>query len=167
MIFSVFRNINRFANKSKILDTLAIFCAKYLLYLMLLSLAVLAYAHNNWRIFFYPLLSGLFAAFVINKTIYIFYKKQRPAYSKNAKVLISIPGNPSFPSRHASLIFGVSFYLFFYSAPLATVFIICACLIGISRVFCGVHWFRDILAGIFIGFMSALMIHSLLNYIRY
>lgn len=165
-MFSVFKNINRFANRSKLLDVLAVFCAKYLLYLILISLFLFAYAIHNLYLFFYPFLSGLFAAFVIDKIIYTFYKERRPAESKNATVLITVPKNPSFPSRHASLLFGISFYLFFYSIPLAIFFTICSCIIGVARVFCGVHWFRDILGGVAAGFISALIVYYLLVILR-
>lgn len=165
MIFSVFRNINCLANKSKLLDAFAIFCARYLLYLLIIALLIFSFISNSWQIFVYPLLSGLFSAFVLDKIIYIFYKKHRPAELKSAKVLIPVPHNPSFPSRHTSLLFGVSFYLFFYSTPLAIFFIICSCLVGISRVFCGVHWFTDIVAGVFVGFMSTAAIYILLGYL--
>jgi len=166
MTFSVFKNINRFANKSKLLDGFAVFCARCLLYLMILFLLVFAFIIHNWYMLFYPLLSGLFAAFVINKIIYVFYKKQRPAELKTAKILIPVPKNPSFPSRHASLLFGISFYLLFYNTLLAIIFIICSCFVGVARVFCGVHWFRDILAGALVGSISALIVYSLLNYIN-
>lgn len=162
MIFSVFRNINRFTNKSKLLDGFAIFCAQYLIYLMLAFLLLFASVVHNWYIFFYPLLSGLFAAFVIDKIIYIIWKERRPAELKSAKILIPVPQNPSFPSRHATLLSGVSFYLFFYNFPLAISFIICSCLVGIARVFCGVHWFHDILGGFVAGFLSAIIINYLL-----
>jgi len=165
MIFSVFRNINRFASRSKLLDAFAVFCAKYLLYLLIAFLLLDAVAVHNWRLFFCPLLSGLFAAFIINNIIYIFYKEHRPAKLESTKILISVPKNPSFPSRHASFIFGMSFYLFFYSMPLAVFFIACSCFVGISRVFSGVHWFHDILAGAFVGFASALIVYGLLNHI--
>lgn len=165
-MFSVFKNINRFAGKSKILDIFAIFCAKHLLYLMLVFLLLFAYVINNWRVFLFPFLSGLFGAFVIDKLVYIFYKEKRPAELKSTNILISVPRNPSFPSRHASLVFGVSFSLFFYNFPLAIVFIICSCFVGIARVFCGVHWFRDILGGALAGLISALIINGLLNYIK-
>jgi undecaprenyl-diphosphatase len=160
-MFSVFKNINQFANKSKLLDGFAIFCALYLLYLLIMFLFLFAFFSNNWQIFVYPLLSGLFSAFVINKIIYIFFKERRPAEFKNTNILIGVPKNPSFPSRHSSLLFGMSFLLFFYSLPLAIFFIVCSSLVGISRVFCGVHWFRDILAGVFVGLISALLIHFL------
>lgn len=165
-MLSVFKNINRLAGKSKLLDVFEIFCARRLIYLMVLSLFVLALFYHSRGIFVYPLLSGLCAAFVFDKIICFFYKEQRPAELKGTNVLIPVPRNPSFPSRHASLAFGMSFYLFFYSLPVAVIFIICSCLVGFARVFCGVHWFRDILGGIVSGFLSSLAVYYLIGLIR-
>lgn len=165
-MFSVFKNLNRFSGKSKILDAFGIFFARYFLYLVIEFLMLYASFASNWRVLVYPLISGLFAAFVINNVIYVFYKEKRPATLKSTNILIPVPKNPSFPSRHSALLFGLSFYLFFYSFPLATVFIIFSCIVGVSRVFCGVHWFRDILAGAVVGLISALLIYSLVNYIK-
>ena len=165
-MISVFKNINRLAGKSKLLDNFAIFCAKYLLYLMLLFLLLFAINIHSRGIFFYPLVSGLSGAFIINTIIYHFYKKHRPAELKSTKTLISVPENPSFPSRHAALTFGVSFYLFFYSVHLAIIFLVCSCFVGLARVFCGVHWFLDILGGIVSGFVSAMIIYNLVILIR-
>jgi len=165
-MFSIFKNINNFANRSKLLDVLAIFCARYLLYLMVVFLFVFSFIVHDWHIFFVPFFTGLFSAFIIGKIIYFFYKEHRPAELKDSKVLIPVPRNPSFPSRHASLIFGISFCLFFYNVPLAVIFILLSCLVGVARVFCGVHWFRDILAGVLIGFISALIVYDFLNYIK-
>jgi undecaprenyl-diphosphatase len=165
-MFSIFKNINYLAGKSKLLDWFAVFCAKYLLYVMIMVLFLSAVELHSRGIFFYSLLAGLVAAFCVNTIIYIFYKKRRPAELKSAKVLIAVPQNPSFPSRHAALAFGMSFYVFFYSIPLAIVFIICSCLIGISRVFCGVHWFSDILGGVISGLLSTIIIYYLYLLIR-
>jgi len=167
MVFSVFKNINRFAGKSKLLDVSAVFCARYLLYLMILFLMIFSAVTHNWNLFFIPLLAGLFSAFVFSWIIYIFYREHRPAELKTAKVLIPVPKNPSFPSRHAAFLFGISFYLFFYNTPLAIFFTACSCLVGTARVFCGVHWFHDVLAGIFVGFMATLIFYGLLNGIKF
>ena len=166
IMFSVFKNINHFAGKSKFLDGFAIFCAKYLLYLMLVFLFCVAVVLRSRGLFFYPLVSGLSAAFIINTIIYTFYKKHRPAELKSTKILIGVPENPSFPSRHSAVVFGVSFYLFFYSPQLAIIFIICSCFVGMARVFCGVHWFTDILGGIVSGLLSAIIVYNLAILIR-
>jgi len=164
-MFSVFKNINRLAGKSKLLDFFAIFCAEYLVYLLIVFLFFWATFTNNWQIFVYPVVSALFAAFAVGKFIHIFYRRKRPAFLENAKVLIHVPQNPSFPSRHASILFGISFYLLFYNFPLAIIFIVCSCLVGIARVFCGVHWFSDIATGAIVGFASSQLIYYLVNYL--
>jgi len=165
-MFSVFKNINKFAGKSKLLDGFAVFCAKFLIYLMIVFLFICAVSVHSKGLFVYPLLTGLCSAFVFDKIIYFFYKAKRPAELKGTNLLIPVPSNPSFPSRHASLSFGVAFYIFFYYTQLAWIFLICACLVGISRVFCGVHWPRDIIAGALVGLGSSLVIYFLINLIR-
>ncbi len=165
-MLSFFKNINRLAGKSNLLDAFEIFCARQLIYLMALGLFVSAIFFHSRGIFAYSLLSGLCAAFIFDKIIYFFYKERRPAEIKGTNILIPVPKNPSFPSRHASLAFGMSFYLFFYSVPLAMIFIACSCLVGFARVFCGVHWFRDILGGAASGFISSLAIYYLITLIR-
>ena len=137
-----------------------------MVYLMVLFLFTFAVMHHSRGIFVYPFFSGLCAAFIFDKIIYIFLKAKRPAEIKGTKVLIPIPKNPSFPSRHASLLFGISFYLFFYNIPLAICFIVCSFLVGIARVFCGVHWFHDILGGIVAGALSSIIIYYLISLIR-
>ncbi len=165
-MFSVFKNINRLAGRSKLLDIFEIFCARQLIYLMVSGLFISAIFFHSRGLFAYSLLSGLCAAFVFGKIVQFFYKEQRPAEFKGTNVLISVPKNLSFPSRHASLAFGISFHLFFYSFPLAIIFIICSCLVGIARVFCGVHWFRDIIGGVVAGLLSSFVVYYLIMLIK-
>jgi len=162
-MFSVFKNINQFAGKSEALDAFAIFCARYLAYLTTVFLFVAAYVSKNPYLFVAPILSGLISRFLITQTIYFVYKRPRPAKLESTKVLIPVPKAPSFPSGHASFFFGISFMVIFISIPLGIFFLACSCLIGVARVFCGVHWFKDILAGAFAGFISALITYGLLN----
>ena len=162
-MISVFKNINRFAGRWKWLDVIAIFCARFLIYVLVLCLGFFAVIYNQRDLVIYPLLSGFCAAFIFNKIIYFFYEEARPADLKSTKVLIPVPENPSFPSRHAAMLFGISFNLFFYNMPLAIFFTACSCLVGISRVFCGVHYFRDILGGLVAGLLSSAMIYYLLS----
>ena len=165
MGISVFGNINYFVGKSKLLDALAIFCARFLPYLMVAFLFGFCFYRNDVRLFFYAILSGVFARVVINELVHLFYKRQRPPRVVEAKVLIPLPKNYSFPSGHASFFFGLSFLLLFFEKDLAIIFIVLTCIVTVSRVFCGVHWFRDILAGALAGFISAIIIYYLFNLI--
>jgi undecaprenyl-diphosphatase len=165
-MFSIFKNINQLAGRWKALDVFGIFCARYLVYLMAIFLFASAVFYHSKGLFVYPLLSGLCAAFLFDKIIYHFYREKRPAELKSTNVLIPVPQNPSFPSRHASLVFGISFYIFFYYTHLAIIFLVCSCLVGIARVFCGVHWPRDILAGAAVGLISSGILYILISLIK-
>jgi len=167
MTLSVFRNINQFASKSKLLDWTAIFFARILPYFLVAFLFFYAFYVKDSRLFFYPIFSGVFARFVINEIVHLFYKRLRPARAEKTNLLIPLPKNYSFPSGHSSFFFGISFYLLFYgiSQSLAICFIIFSCVIGVARVFCGVHWFRDILAGALAGAISAVIVNYFINII--
>lgn len=161
-MFSILKNLNQFAGRWKLLDGFSIFCARYLIYFMVAFLFILGFARNNLRLFVYCVLSGLLALLVVDKIIYFFYKEHRPAELKSTKVLIPVPKNPSFPSSHASFAFGISFLVLFYNLRLGIIFIVFSSLVGLARVFCGVHWFRDILGGVFAGLLSSVIIYYLL-----
>ena len=161
-MISVFKNINRFAKRWKFLDLVAIFCARILPYVLVLFLLGFAFWIKSWQVFVFPILSGGLARF-LNEVVHIFYKKERPAYLTNANVLIPVPKNYSFPSGHASFFFGLSFSILQFNKILGIIFLACSLVMGFARVFCGVHWFKDILAGVVIGFISALFILFLIS----
>jgi undecaprenyl-diphosphatase len=160
-MLSIFKDLNYFAKRWRWLDLLAIFCARFLPYLMVVFMLVFSLYRNDIRLFFYAVLSGVFARFVVNELVHLVYKRQRPPRVVEAKVLIPLPRNYSFPSGHASFFFGLSFLLFFFEKELAIIFIILTCVVTVSRVFCGVHWFRDILAGALAGLVSSIFIYYL------
>ena len=161
-MFSVFKNINRFAGKWKWLDWSVIFFARILPYLFVIFLFIFSVVIRKWEIFIVPLISAFVSRFVIGSLIYHFYKEKRPAKLKGTNLLIPVPNNPSFPSSHAAVFFAISFSLFAYNINLAIIFLVLSLIIGTARVFCGVHYFRDIVGGFVAGCLSSVVVYFLL-----
>lgn len=152
---SVFNFINGFAGRQKWLDGLAIFFAKYLGYILAIALVFFAFLDRSIGMFLLPVSAGIFSRFIINEAIYFFYKRKRPAEALGIKSLIKIPKYPAFPSGHASFFFALSFALLSFSVNLGIIFIVLTFFICFFRIFSGVHWPSDILAGAAAGGLSA------------
>jgi undecaprenyl-diphosphatase len=65
------------------------------------------------------------------------------------------PLEGSFPSGHALFYFALSYVIYAYNKKLGTAFYIFSLLIVFSRVYVGIHWPADILAGAIIGTLVA------------
>jgi undecaprenyl-diphosphatase len=70
---------------------------------------------------------------------------------------------PSMPSGHAALFFALATAVYFYNKKLGIFLFISAFLISISRVFVGVHWPSDILAGALVGIFSGWLVYKIFN----
>ncbi|UZM96955.1 phosphatase PAP2 family protein [Lysinibacillus sp. MHQ-1] len=59
--------------------------------------------------------------------------------------------DPSFPSNHAAGAFALAFALLWKRKKIGAVLLVMACLMALSRIFIGVHYPLDVLAGACIG----------------
>jgi undecaprenyl-diphosphatase len=113
-------------------------------------------AEMAWSFF----LTGL-AAFAlelpVNKILKIIIKRARPfEVLNNINMRILSDDRFSFPSGHSAGAFLTAVLLSCYYPILILPAFIWASLVGISRVFLGVHYPTDVLAGMAIGILSAI-----------
>ena len=69
----------------------------------------------------------------------------------------------SFPSNHSANIFFISFFLYYIYPNKKKYFIALALLVSISRVYVGVHYPADIIAGAILGIIISYLIIKILN----
>lgn len=134
-----------------------IFAAKALIYLIPIHLVILWFygsAQERRAVFtiFAAIISGLILAFIIGKI----YDRPRPFAAHIVTALIHHRDNASFPSDHAIIYFAyvTCLYLFRYRHA-ANVALVLAILTCWGRVFVGVHYPSDVVAGAMIGIVVA------------
>lgn len=138
-----------------VIKKIAIFCAVELGYVTMVSLLIYSYVFYNLFIFFLAMLSALFGRFVIHPIIHHFYRVERPMGIR----FIEAPDTPSFPSGHATFLFGLAFMYFYFSFPLGMILSGIALIVSLARVFCGVHRLEDIGGSAVVAIVSTLIIY--------
>jgi len=162
----IFQKINQFAGKWACLDRLGIFFAEYFEYFLIFCLLVFLLVNfkKYWPMIWQALLAGLISRFVITDIIRHFLPRLRPFIEHHVNLLIPYnPAEPSFPSGHAAFYFALSAVIFAYNKRAGLWFFAASFLIVISRVFVGIHWPSDILAGALIGILIGWLVNRVLK----
>jgi len=163
MEYLIFEKINSFVGKSVCFDSFAIFSAEYLGYVLIfiLALFLLTNFKKYWPIMLKALGTAVFARFVIVELIRFLWERPRPFIESNINLLLEHPATSSFPSGHAAFYFAFSTLVYFYNKKLGVLFLIATLILSLSRVYVGVHWPLDILAGAVIGIFSAWLVKNI------
>jgi undecaprenyl-diphosphatase len=149
---SLFSLINNWAGRWAFTDSLGIFLAEYLGYILIVLVPVIF-----WRQFKEVIVAGfaaILARFALVELIRLAWQRPRPFVADSVNLLIEKADTPSFPSGHASLFFAVATVVFCYNKKAGILFFIASALISVSRVFIGVHWPSDVVAGAFVGLFA-------------
>lgn len=138
-----------------LLDQLMIFSTTTLIYLTILLTLILAIKGKmKEKKAFLLLVLAIPIAVLIIKTIHLFYFEQRPFVDFGFLPIVLEETDASFPSRHATIASVIAFAYAYLKSKWAFVLLPIALLIGISRIYVGVHYPLDVLGGFATGIIS-------------
>ena len=163
MDYLIFQKLNGFVGQHPLFDILTVFIAECLGYLLIFIL-LLYFLKDSGKykpILIKALSAAVLARFVITEIIRFFWYKPRPFIENHVNFLLKQSNSPSFPSGHAAFFFGLSTLVYFYNKKAGIWFLIASFLISIARVYGGVHWPSDILAGAIVGIFSAYFVNKI------
>lgn len=165
--YFIFKSIHNLAGKSICLDSLGIFLAKDLIWFLLVLTFLIWFFHRKKIKFaqiFFLLLGSILLVYILVFLIQGFYFRLRPFIFFKIQPLIPLsPIETSFPSLHTSLAFVFAFVVYFINRKWGIVAILLALLVGLARIYVGVHWSTDILAGFLTALISFILTKKLLK----
>lgn len=144
------------ALRFELLNLFAVFFGKYLGYLLILL--ALAFFFKKRKIFYKAFLSAFISRFFFASLINFVWHRPRPFVEHDVNVLIEHAPTASFPSGHAAFFFGLAAAIFIEDRKKGIFFLIGAFLVSFFRVYSGIHWPADILAGAAVGVLSAFLV---------
>lgn len=164
----LFHFLNQWAGQWLCLDALAVFLAKYLGYLLIcFLLAWLAWDFlfrkerylKTIKIISLSLGAAIFSRLIIVEIIRWLYFRPRPFVAEPVNQLLEHSASGSFPSGHAAFFFALSMVIYLHNKKAGWAFFAASFLISLSRVFVGIHYPLDILAGALIGIFFGWLIY--------
>lgn len=166
----LFDLISGLSRKNFILDGAGVFFAEYVPYLLILGFFWILFRQPEWRrrLFFLSeaAIAVILSRGLITEIIRFFYYSPRPFEFLYFQSFIPESGS-SFPSGHAAFYFALAAIIFFYNRRWGIWYFVISLLIGVARIFVGVHWPLDIVAGSVIGVLCGLLVHRfLLDYFK-
>jgi undecaprenyl-diphosphatase len=162
---SIFDAINDLAGHIAVADDLMKFAAQYVIFgvfaLVAASWFVRVGSDQSRRLAVYTAVLTGALSFLAILVIHRFYTHQRPFASRNDVVLlIKHTADSSFPSDHATAAFAMATGVALYRGRYGLVLLSLAALISFARVYVGLHYPFDVLAGAAIGITVALALRG-------
>jgi len=135
------------------MDSVIIFCAKYLFLSVVLILGYIWLKAGKTRkieLAIATILAGILAYGLMKFAGWLYYDP-RPFVTQHIKPLVSHGADNGFPSEHTVFTMTVSGVIYMYNKHLGFIAFVIAVIVGSSRVLAHVHSPIDIVTGILIG----------------
>lgn len=157
----LFQYIRSFVGMSDSMDFFGIFCATFLLPIMFAALLIGVHFmrrrdHVSARDIVVHALCAAGLGFFVREIIGVLFYRLRPFLSHSIEPLIQLAFiDGSFPSGHATAAFALATITIKHDTLWGAVFALFACLVAWGRVYVGVHYPFDVIAGAILGILSA------------
>ena len=161
--YDIFQIINHFAVSERFLNPLMILLAEKAEYLFFAGIILYWFLRRseNRKMVVEAILAAC-VALSINGEIGHFFYRNRPFVTHHVNWLIPHIRNASFPSDHATAAFVIATAIWIWKKRDGWMWLVLAAGIALSRVWTGVHYPLDVVAGMIIGASVAFAIHFLL-----
>jgi len=114
---------------------------------------------RKWKLASASALAAASLALLVNRVVAEIWTRERPfAAHPQAHVWGARSHDPSFPSDHASAAFAIAFTILLFDQFVGSIFLVAAIVVAGGRVVVGAHYPSDVLAGLLVGFGSAVFV---------
>lgn len=158
--YEAFRWINDGAEVFSFINPLMLFLSKYAVVFFVIGALIYWFtrAHANRRMITQALLSAMIG-FTISWILGKLFYRDRPFVSHEVFQLVHHEANASFPSNHALGAFVIAMTIWLFRRRDGWIWLVLASGIAIARVWTGVHYPTDVLAGALLGVLIAVVVH--------
>ncbi|MDM5188853.1 undecaprenyl-diphosphatase [Bacillus sp. DX4.1] len=169
MNYTVFQWINGLAGSSIFLDKLMITITNSAPYVAILFMLILWFSNakkevairKQYTVLYTVLTIG--GALLLNVLIHAVYYHARPFVTYHVHQLVPHAADSSFVSDHSVLVFSIAFTLLLRGERLKYIALLWAVLVGISRIYVGVHYPADIIGGALLSFITCGLVMQCTN----
>lgn len=162
--YHIFQLINHLAVSEKFLDPLMIFLAEKAEYLFFAGILFYWFFQkgSNRKMVVEACIAACIAL-ALNAVLGMAFYRDRPFVAHHVNWLIPHAKNASFPSDHATASFVIATAIWIWRKRDGWLWLILAAGIALSRVWTGVHYPADVIAGMIIGVVTASIVHQLVK----
>ena len=152
---TLFNWLHNLAGRWFLLDWFMIFFATWMAYILLTLFFVPLLKEKDrkkrWYTLLWVSLSAIVSRGIITEVIRFFYHRPRPFMALGFDPLIAHDTDPTFPSGHMAFYTVLILPLWYLEKKWAWIYGASVILMGVGRVYAGVHWPTDIIGGIILG----------------
>lgn len=158
----LFRMINDIGKQQTYLNPTLVFIAEYMVFFLAIAIIIFWFTriHKNRMMVICGTITFVLAE-LIGKLVGKVHSNNQPfAELPNVNKLIEKAVNNSFPSDHTILFFSFCVTFWLFSKKLGYLWVVLAFLVGISRIWVGVHYPADVIVGAIISIVAALIVYK-------